>query len=219
MPIQKQRRSVSAIEMARTQSPDYDKRREAILNQAARLYARRGFLGASVADLATACGASKSLIYHYYPSKEDILFAVMSGHLEELMAIREEVMEITGLSAEERLRRLTLGFVKSYVGAAANHKVLLNELDNLPSDKRKVIVTRQRELVVGVEALLLEIRPELGEHEDLHRPVTMLYFGMINWMHTWFRLKGPVSAKQLATVAMDLLMNGIRDVDFAHYRS
>ena len=41
--------------MARPQSPDYDKRRDAILAAAARLYARRGFQGASVADLAKAC--------------------------------------------------------------------------------------------------------------------------------------------------------------------
>src|SRR5262249_11214860 len=54
--------------MARKQAPDYEQRREAIVDAAAALFARRGFLGASVADLAEACGASKSLIYHYYPS-------------------------------------------------------------------------------------------------------------------------------------------------------
>ena len=50
--------------MARPQSPDYDKRRDSILRAAARLYARQGFNGASVADLAKACRSSKSLIYH-----------------------------------------------------------------------------------------------------------------------------------------------------------
>ena len=50
--------------MARPQSPDYEQRREAILSAAARLYATKGFPGASVAELAKACGASKSLIYH-----------------------------------------------------------------------------------------------------------------------------------------------------------
>ncbi len=54
--------------MARPQSPDYDKRRDAIVSAAAHLYARRGFQGASVADLAKACGTSKALIYHYFPS-------------------------------------------------------------------------------------------------------------------------------------------------------
>src|SRR6185437_11202433 len=63
--------------MARTQAPDYEERRNAMLEKAAELYAERGFLGASLADLAASCRTSKSLIYHYYPSKEDILFDVM----------------------------------------------------------------------------------------------------------------------------------------------
>ena len=49
--------------MARPQAADYDDRRAAIVEQAARLYAERGFLGASLSDLAKACKTSKSLIY------------------------------------------------------------------------------------------------------------------------------------------------------------
>jgi AcrR family transcriptional regulator len=74
--------------MARPQSPDYDKRREAIVATAASLYARRGFPGASVSDLAKACGSSKSLIYHYFPSKDDILYDVMAAHLDALVRRR-----------------------------------------------------------------------------------------------------------------------------------
>ena len=82
--------------MARPQSPDYDKRREAILRAAARLFARQGFNGASVADLAAACGSSKSLVYHYFPSKEDILHAVMSAHLELLVRAETALGPVDG---------------------------------------------------------------------------------------------------------------------------
>jgi len=63
--------------MARTQAADFEQRREKIVERAAQLFAERGFLGASIADLAKACKTSKSLIYHYYSSKEEILFDVM----------------------------------------------------------------------------------------------------------------------------------------------
>ena len=52
---------------------------------AARLYGKRGFQGTSVADLAKACRTSKSLIYHYFPSKDDTLHAVMAAHLDALV--------------------------------------------------------------------------------------------------------------------------------------
>ena len=76
--------------MARPQSPDYDKRREAILETARQLYAKRGFQGTSVADLAAACETSKSLIYHYFPSKDDTLSAVMATHLDALVEAVEQ---------------------------------------------------------------------------------------------------------------------------------
>src|SRR6185295_9190001 len=110
--------------MARPQSPDYDKRRAAILAAAASLYARHGFQGASVADLAAACSTSKSLIYHYFPSKDDILYAAMATHLDDLVAAAADATQSGG--AEEKLRALTRAFMRLYVGAQDSHKVLLN---------------------------------------------------------------------------------------------
>ena len=112
--------------MARPQSPDYDKRREAILDAAARLFAARGFSGASMADLAKACGTSKSLVYHYFPSKDDVLYAVMTSHLDDLVAAAEGAAQ-SG-DAKARLHALTRAFMRLYVGAEDRHKVLLNEL-------------------------------------------------------------------------------------------
>ena len=189
--------------MARPQSPDYDKRREAILAAAARLYARHGFSGASVADLAKACRTSKSLIYHYFPAKDDILYAAMAAHLDALVAAAEEATREG--SAGEKLRALTHAFMALYVGAEDSHKVLLNELDNLPAARRAEVVAKQRRIIGAVEALVREIRPDAGA---LTLPLTMLFFGMINWTHTWFRPGGAVSADNLADLAVNMMLGG-----------
>lgn len=191
--------------MARPQSPDYDKRREAILDAAAQLYARRGFQGASVADLAKACSTSKSLIYHYFPSKDDILYATMAAHLDALVEAAEDATR-TG-SAEEKLRALTHAFMALYVGAEDSHKVLLNELDNLPPERRIEVVAKQRRIIGAVETLVRALRPDAG---DLNFPLTMLFFGMINWTHTWFRPGGAVDVETLADAAVDLMLGGLR---------
>lgn len=190
--------------MARPQSPDYDKRREAIIAAAAGLYAKSGFQGASVADLAKACGASKSLIYHYFPSKDDILYEVMAAHLDALVEAADDAMRAGG--PEERLHALAHAFMRLYVGAEASHKVLLNELDNLPAERRAEVVRKQRRVIAVVETQLREIRPEIG---SITRPLTMLFFGMINWTHTWFRPDGPVSGEALADMAVDLMLGGL----------
>ena len=190
--------------MARPQSPDYDKRRDGIVRTAARLYARRGFQGASVADLAAACETSKSLIYHYFPSKDDILYAVMAAHLDALVDAADEAMRAG--AADERLRALTLAFMRLYADAQDSHKVLLNELDNLPAQRRAEVVRKQRRIIAVVETLVREIRPDLN---PVTLPLTMLFFGMINWTHTWFRPDGALDAEALADMAVDLMLNGL----------
>ncbi len=195
--------------MARPQSPDYDKRRDAIIATAAELYGRQGFQGASVADLAKACRTSKSLVYHYFPSKEDILYEVMAAHLELLVAAVDEVAARPQLGPEDRLRALALSFMRLYEGAASSHKELLNELDNLPAERRSDVVAKQRRIIAFVGEQVRAIRPDLAEIE---RPLTMLFFGSINWTHTWFRPGGNVSAEQLGELAVAIVLDGLKNL-------
>src|SRR3954451_16826484 len=129
--------------MARTQAADYELRRDAMLDQAAALFARADFNGTSMTDLAVACNVSKSLLYHYFPSKEDVLFEVMTSHLDELVQSVAYVIDGTG-SSEEKVSDPTHQYMQLYSGAADRHKVLLNELSNLPPTRRREIVEKQR---------------------------------------------------------------------------
>lgn len=191
--------------MARTQAADYERRRDAIVDKAARLFAEQGFRGASVADLAAACDTSKSLIYHYYPSKEDILYAVMASHIDQLEQDVAEALAKRG-GAADRLRALVHRFMAHYMGAADRQKVLLNELDSLPAAKRDSIVRKQRAIVDAVAGLLDEIDPALGGDPVRVRAQAMLLFGMINWTHTWYDPAGPLAPSAVADMALSLIL-------------
>ena len=65
--------------MART--PDtVDDRREQILEAALRVFAKKGFSGASNKDIAHEAGITPGLIYHYFESKEALLKAIFDEH-------------------------------------------------------------------------------------------------------------------------------------------
>ena len=194
--------------MARTQAPEYDERKLAIVETAAALFARDGFNGASVADIAKRGKISKSLIYHYYTSKEDILYDVMISHVRELESAAEEIAS-DETSAETKLRDLTHRFMALYVGAADRHKVLLNDLDNVPKNKRAEIISVQRGLIETVRQLLVEIEPALSKKPGAAFAAAMLYFGTINWTHTWFNPEGAVNADTMAEMAVDLTLGGL----------
>jgi AcrR family transcriptional regulator len=198
--------------MARTQAADYEQRRERIVEAAARLFAHKGFLGASIADIADACDISKSLIYHYYASKEEILFDVMHSHVKALLDAAERIATM-GDTPEKKLRALTRQFIQLYVGAADRQRVLLNELENLTADQRKIVVGIQRNLIRIVEKILADMRPALSGRNPLGTPAAMLYFGMINWMHTWLDASGRAKPARIADLTANIFLDGVKAGD------
>ena len=192
--------------MARTQAADYDQKRDTITEQATQLFARKGFAETSIADLAAQCRVSKSLIYHYYHSKEDILFDVMVGHMDELVGVVDAVVGRSD-PPEETFRNLSRELLRRYIGAADRQKVLLYELDSLPAPQRSEIVSKQRHVIEKVEALLIACAPGVARAPHRLRAQTMLYFGMINWTHTWYNNSGKVSRNQLADMAADAALS------------
>ncbi|MEM9495236.1 MAG: TetR/AcrR family transcriptional regulator [Pseudomonadota bacterium] len=194
--------------MARQQAADYEQKREIITKQAADLFAAKGFDGASISDIAAACNTSKSLIYHYYPSKEAILFDVMNGHIDLLTAIVDEVS--TRNSPPDALfRELARELMQRYMGAASHQKVLLYELDNLPADERLEIVRKQRKIIAFTESLLAAAAPAPVDAAQL-RVRAMLFFGMLNWTHTWFNPAGPVNRDAIADMAAQTTLDALK---------
>ncbi|HNR76776.1 MAG TPA: TetR/AcrR family transcriptional regulator [Parvularculaceae bacterium] len=186
--------------MARKQAPDYEEKRDAIVDEAAKLFAEKGFAGASLADLAYACDMSKSLFYHYYPSKEAILYAVMKGHMDDLLTAVDDAKSAAPDSLGAFARRL----LRLYAGAAAKQKVLLYELANLPKAERDEIVAKERRLIAHVEGLIADARPGVGKARL--KATAMLFFGMLNWTHTWLKPSGAVSRDDVADMAAKMAL-------------
>ena len=189
------------FDMARTQALDFDTKREAIMIQAASLFAAKGFNGASLSDLSKACGVSKSLIYHYYSCKEDILFDVMNNHIEKLTTVVNNP-DYQSNDPNKTFKDLTKSVLECYAGAEDAQKVLLYELNNLRPKQRKNIVSQQRLIVASFETIYAQIFPELKNNPSILRSKIMLFFGMINWTHTWFNPTGEITRDELAELAV-----------------
>jgi len=191
--------------MARTKAQDFDSKRDAIMKQAAILFASQGFNGTSISDLSIACGVSKSLIYHYYSAKEDILFEVMSTHIDELIAV-VGAANLTTSTPKETFTNLTKALLACYVGAASEQKVLLYELNKLKPEQREDIIAKQRSIIETFETTYNSIYSDLKLNPTVLRSKVMLFFGMVNWTHTWFNPKGPISRDELAELAVDTML-------------
>lgn len=205
--------------MARTRSQDYELVKQSILDCAAKLFAGKGFAGTSINDVAAASGLSKAGVYHYFDSKSEILSTMLTRHLE---AVTEIVDTALNTSAPPRSKFVTLTrlLIEKYSlpESRNQHAVLMGDMDSLPAKDREFVVSTERRMVRAIDRLLQNINPELGKVKGVTRPLTMLYFGMINWTDNWYSDEGHLAPAELATLAAELFLNGLSRTDYSAIR-
>lgn len=196
--------------MVRTQAKDYDDKRRHILSVAASVFARDGISRASMNEVARACGISKANIYHYYASKDDLLFDILDTYLAEL---RDWILgtDLFGQTAPERLHTLCREFLVAYEGMNDEHKIQGEGIPLLPPAKQEVLRGYQRELVSIVAATLRDCAP-LSLKDKAHcRDVTMSVFGMLNWFYMWHPKATRDDRIAYAKTVADLTLGGIQE--------
>jgi len=194
--------------MARTIAKDHDDKRAQIMSVAASVFARDGFDRASMNQIAAACGISKANIYHYYRSKDALLFDLIDGYLSTL---RDAVLEADDPSApaKTRFRATVRNILNAYQGADDHHRVQVSGLGALPGDQQDTLRDYQRDLVRHMSGLLQQIAPEkLADKQEL-RATTMSVFAMLNWYFMWNSGAGPDAREAYAETVTNLTLNGI----------
>lgn len=197
--------------MARTKAPDFEAQREQILDLAAQAFAATSYPSTSMADLAAACGTSKARLYHYYESKEAILFDLLDRYTRRLAMIIEEVeaeAENYGTGGRETLTQLVRAFLAEYETSQTRHIALINDVKFLADEQRDIILRRERDVVTAFSRHLRRAFPE-RVNRDNQTAMTMTVFGMINWTFTWLKPGGKLSYAEFADLVLDLLANGL----------
>jgi AcrR family transcriptional regulator len=193
--------------MARGRAAGYEDQRGAIVARAAELFARQGYHATSMNQLAEAAGLSKATLYHYYKDKDALLVHIADGHVSRLQVLVDEVRAL-GLKPEAQFRELVRRIVEEYADAQHAHRVLTEDVKFLPPADRQRILDKERDVVAGFAAAVLALRPELRP-AALGTPMTMLLFGMINWMFTWMKPEGALDYEALAPMVADLFLGGL----------
>lgn len=199
--------------MSRVRADDYDDKKQLILQRAAELFALKGFGSTTMVDVAKACAASKSHLYHYFPHKEDLLFAIVSEHITAQI---HELVDIAALplSAEERFSRFVSAFVQRAAESRHEHLVLMNDLKYLSDSTRAQVRRQEGQLVALLVGILEDINPGLMTPAQAKAPYAMLLFGMIIWTFTWYEKTGAISPTELAARISQLFVHGFKDSQF-----
>jgi len=190
-----------------TRTKGYDRKLEHVVAAAARVIARQGYGQSTLRQVSLEADMSLAGLYHYFSSKEELLFriqyhtfdAILQGLVERLEGIDDP---------QEGLRVMVTNHLEHFLAHMDELKVCAGEMETLTGDYyEQVRVLRQRYLGVTVE-LVESIATEAGGTRADPRLATLYLFGMLNWIYMWYPAAEGTAAETLANQVLILFLDG-----------
>jgi AcrR family transcriptional regulator len=183
------------------------RRRRATIRIAAKMFDEKGYGGTSMDDIATAVGIKKPSLYHYFSSKEEILFAIHEEFLGRIAHAHAE-----RAAHETDPSKLLLGVMCDIISLAETLpgfvRVFFEHHRDLTKAKREIVIAERDQYYETVRQLIVAMSGDSVSSER-SRIITFGVFGMCNWTYQWFRPDGPVSSKEVAEIFVQAIQNGI----------
>jgi len=173
------------------------------------LFAEHGYAQTSVQQIVDAAGVTKGALYHYFKSKDDLLFdiydrilSLQREHLDAIVARRADPVSTIRFVCEDVIITSIEWMHEGTVFFRSQHM--------LTAARQQEVKRRRREYNDAFEAIL-----ERGRSDGLFRidipPAIQIanFFSDVHYLGQWYSPGGPLSKEQVATELTDLYLAGI----------
>ena len=180
-----------------------------ILDEAARLFAARGFAATSMQDIATALGTSRPALYHYFAGKDEILARLVQGLAAGTRRAVEEASALEG-GAEAKLDRLVRALIAPIAAAPSRFRLILTSdlVDQLDHDGQ--FAAMRHEVFHAVSGVIDEGCASGAFRRCDRNVAAFAILGMINWVAWWYTpARGP-EVGELSAVLSEMALASVR---------
>jgi AcrR family transcriptional regulator len=190
-------------------APDsrFDRRLSEILSHATGVFCDKGYKGASMRDLSRASGMSLAGLYHYFGSKERLLYLIQKHTFSTI--VEELKKRLAGVAdPAERIRIFIQNHLEYFVTNQSGLKVLAHEDEALKNGFNSEVAAIKREYY----RICLGLMEDLKRKHKLDfnsRTTVMSLFGMINWIYTWYKPRHDGTAEALAQQMSTIILSGV----------
>jgi len=183
-----------------------------VLEIATRLIAKNGFDSASVRMIARECNLSQAGLYHYFTSKEELLYLIQK---HTFTSLRNTVAARIDPSASPRARlesviRGHLEFFLTHMDALRVCAFEYNKLTGEHFDEVGLIQEDYFRIVHEIVAdVLQENEADVSANPLNSKRATLYIFGSINWIHMWFDSERPMDLDMMANELVGMALGGL----------
>jgi len=176
------------------------------------LFYKKGYFATSISDIARAAGIQKSSIYYHYPTKEDILFDILSTTLADLNSTLQNALENVD-GAENRMRAAILSHTIFHLKRQKEVIIADSELRGLTTGTYKSIIKQRDEYERKFQALLKAGMEEEVFHLGDYKIISYAIITMSTSVCWWYRPQGRLDQKAIAEIYTDFIMTGLKGRD------
>jgi len=187
-------------------------RREEILQGAKQLFAERGFRETNLNDVAIRLGLRRQAIYHYFETKDEILFELIEGAGHALARAAQPVLD-SDLTPVEKLREVVKVHVRHVLNDADVFRVQVNEINKMTGDRGDTIRRNQSAYVHRVAEVIADGQKDGSLVEVPPVAQALVIIGMCQWVVFWYSSAAQLSIEEMANYIAQLAVNGTRRPD------
>jgi len=187
----------------------FGRRLSAILQHATNVFDAKGYEGASMRDLSRVSGMSLAGLYHYFQSKERLLYFIQKHTFSEVVQrLRERLARVS--DPKERVQTFIHNHLEYFLANQKAMKVLSHEDEVLTNSYGAEIRSIKREYYRICMDLVSDLKRAAGVKSAISdRTAVMALFGMINWIYTWYDPRSDATAEELSREMSELFINGV----------
>lgn len=186
-----------------------DRKREQIVSLAAGLFDSRGYHATTMEDIATAVGIAKPTLYHYYRSKDEILYAIHEEFIDLLLAEHRQRALDRSLGPDQLLQGIAGDILVLMETHRGHVRTFFEHHRELPTRQRSTI-RRKRDQYAAVVEKLLQQGVDQGIFQTDPKMCALHFFGMCNWAYQWYRSGNDLAPRAIGEEFWRMLRDGIR---------
>ncbi|MDT3684288.1 MAG: TetR/AcrR family transcriptional regulator [Pseudorhodoplanes sp.] len=179
-----------------------------IIEAAARVFAERGYHGATTQDIADVLNIRQASLYYYFPSKEVALEIVCTRGVEDFYKAAQAIADGPG-SAAERLAALIRSHISPILDRGDFVKVFLTQRQFLPNESRRRVGKWSQQIEKIFETVIRAgIRSGEFRSDVDPRLTTLALLGMANGVAGWYA-KENTSIERIGGEFVALTLQGL----------
>lgn len=185
----------------------YNEKRQRILENAARLFAQKGYENVSLEQIAARLKLNKASLYYYFKSKDEMFFLIQMQAIEQANAALEQVLE-SEADPKEKLREAIKSHVRiatrDYITGTFRQRELV-----LPRKLMVRVIAARDQFEKNFQKIILEGVEKGVFHRQYWKLAVMSILGTLNAIPRWYSPRGELSAEQIGEALAGFILKGL----------